>query len=199
MISAADDSVPATDTLKARKLSKTWALMFAGNGEYFLPIVRRITDKIGDYNVVYQLDTIQSAVSEAYRAAFDEKFTSLHLSRYGYAGISAFRDTGLAQLGDKFYRLCELIDDFNLDIQLLVSGFGSDRVPHIFEVGSPAEIINHDLLGFGVIGSGFHLANSSLRKKESRMIWSPLSTDCWKQNSPPKLHLASAKVRRYLR
>jgi 20S proteasome alpha/beta subunit len=165
LITAMDDSVPGTDALKARKLSKTWAMMFSGNGTVFEPLVERIRNELGDYNGTHELDRVQLVVSETYKATFSEQFTAEYLSRYGLSSVAEFRETGLAQFGDKFYRICDAIDAFSLGIDLLVYGFGVNQIPHIFEISNPGSVTSHDLLGFAVIGSGFHIANASLRRK----------------------------------
>lgn len=166
LITALDDSVPGIDALKARKLSKTWAMMFSGNGTLFEPLVEKIRKELGDFREIYELDRVQFVVSAIYKATFNEQFTAEYLSRYGLSSIADFRKTGLAQFGDKFYRICEEIDAFSLGIELLVYGFGTNQIPHIFEVTNPGSVTSHDLLGFAVIGSGFHMANASLRRKK---------------------------------
>ncbi len=166
LITAPDDLVPGAEVvLKARKVSMTWALMFAGNGDLFLPMQAAISKRLGDFNGVYSLATVQSAALEAYHAAFDDQFTGMHLSRYGFAGITEFRTLGWSQLGKKFKELCDLIDNFSIGIDLLFCGFGADRMPHIFEISNLGVVTSHDLLGHAAIGSGTYMATASMRRK----------------------------------
>jgi hypothetical protein len=173
MISNAD-YVPAADdgALKARKLSKAWALMVAAeNVSLFLPGVDDVKNRLGVFDAAYDLLAVQSAVTEAYRTLFNAKFTASYLARYGMCSISEFRTLGRAQFGDdKFHTICNAIDEFSLGIELLVYGFDAHKNPHIFQVSNPGSVTNHDLLGYGVIGSGFYMATSSMRKSDCHTI-----------------------------
>lgn len=165
LMTVMDDSLPGTDTLKARKLSKTWAFLFAGVGNHFLPLRESICSRLGKFDVIHDLAKINDAVVDAYRKAFDEQFTAQYLSRYGFQDVDEFRRVGLSQLGDKFSFLCERLDDFDLGIELIIYGFGPDAVPHLIEIVNPGVAINQDLLGHCAIGSGASMALSSLRRK----------------------------------
>jgi hypothetical protein len=119
MLSSADDTVPGTEALKGRKISVTWGIMFAGNGELFLPIVNRILNTL-DHDKIYDLLEMQSCIVSAYREMLDEQFTSIYLSKYGIKNIDEFVATGLSRFGDKFYEICRWLDDYNMSIELLV-------------------------------------------------------------------------------
>jgi 20S proteasome alpha/beta subunit len=166
MISAIDDTVQATEALKARKISKTWALMFAGDSAPFLPIVLEVKNRLGDFDKAYDLATVQTAVSEIYREKFSQQFCGQYLSRYGISSIADFRASGLADFGQKFYEICDAIDKFSLGIEFLGYGFDDVGAPHIFEVQSPGIVTNHDYLGYAVIGSGSYMATAALRRKK---------------------------------
>jgi hypothetical protein len=163
LLTSLNDSVPGAETLKARKISKTWALMFAGDGDLFLPIYSVIKKKLENTN--NDLATVQTAGEDTYRTFFDEQFTARYLSRYGISSISEFRILGLQQFGNKFTEICEAIDQFDLGIDLLISGFDVDGVSHIFDVRNPGFATNHDLLGYAAIGTGETMALASLRRK----------------------------------
>jgi Proteasome subunit len=168
MISATDDSVQATETLKSRQISKAWAMMFAGEGHLFLPIVRMVKDRLdqgGEED--HDLHTVCDAVTAVYAGLFDAEYTARYLVRYNIPSITAFRTSGLAQFGkEKFERICAGIDEFDLGIQLLVYGYDKKGSPHIFEVANPGFLTDHDLLGYAVIGTGAYMATASLRRKK---------------------------------
>jgi len=168
MLSDANDLVQGTeDTLKVRKVSKTWALMFSGDGNLFLPIVEAVQNRIGKPDEPPDLYQVQDAVAKVYAAKFDAEFTARYLARYGISGISTFRQSGLAEFGqERFEYICGEVDKFDLDITLLGYGFDKDSAPHIFEVGNPGAVINHDLLGYAAIGSGIYMAIAALRRKK---------------------------------
>lgn len=164
------DIVQATDdaALKARKISKTWALLMAAeDANLFLPIVKAAQRKLLRFEERYDLEIVQNVVVESYRELFDTEFTSHHLARYGITNLTEFRTTGLAQFGGtKFRSLCEKVDKFELGITMLGYGFDTKGAPHIFEVLDPGAVTNHDLLGYAVIGSGCYMATASLRRKQ---------------------------------
>jgi hypothetical protein len=166
MISSTGDVVPADETLKARKLSKTWAVMVSGDVNLLLPVVREAQKKLDQPGKIYDLAQVQLAVSEVYGTLFDSTFTASYLSRYGINTISEFRASGRAQFGKgRFLEICEEIDKHELGIDLLVYGFDASKMPHIFQVSNPGIVTDHDILGYGVIGSGFYMAAASLRRK----------------------------------
>lgn len=144
MISAGDIIQGADDaTLKARKVAPSWALMFAAeDANLFLPIVnvaKEQLDRTGEN--AHDLQTVRDAVATAYTGLFESEFSSRYLARYNMASITAFRTNGLAQFGqERFERICELIDKFDLGITLLGYGFDRSNSPHIFEVTNPGVI-----------------------------------------------------------
>jgi hypothetical protein len=162
-IQAADDA-----TLKARKVAKKWALMFAADdANLFLPIVLGVKEQLDRFGEEHDLHVVEDAVVTSYVGLFDSEFTSRYLGRYNMASITAFRTNGLAQFGqERFDRICDRIDDFDLGITLLGYGYDTKGQPHIFEVSNPGQITNHDLLGYAVIGSGFYMATAALRRKK---------------------------------
>ncbi len=168
MISATDDSVQATETLKSRKISKAWAVMFAGEGNLFLPIVRAVTERLDQTEEVeHDLHTVRDAVTGVYAGLFDAEFTARYLVRYNIPSITAFRTSGLAQFGkQKFEHICDDIDRFDLGIELLVYGFDKKGAPHIFQVANPGFFTDHNLLGYAVIATGTYMATASLRRKK---------------------------------
>jgi hypothetical protein len=162
IIQAADHA-----TLKQRKIAKAWGLIFsATDSNLFLPIVNAVVGQFND-KTEYDLVTIQDAIILAYQNLFDSEFTSTYLSRYNIASINTFMNIGLAQFGlERFSQICDQIASFDLGIDLLGYGFDTKKTPHIFEVNNPGKIINHDLLGYAVTGSGSWMATAALRRKK---------------------------------
>jgi hypothetical protein len=162
VVQAADNA-----TLKARKISKRWVVMFAADdANLFLPFVKSCWDSLEGHGEDYELHTVQDTVITAYAKLFDAEFTSRYLSRYNISSISAFRETGLSQFGqERFEKICDEIDRFDLGLTMLCYGYDSKKAPHIFEISNPGKITNHDLLSYAVIGSGWYMATASLRRK----------------------------------
>jgi hypothetical protein len=165
-------------TLKARRIAKSWALMFsATDANLFMPILGKVMDRLGNVEDSYELDlkNVQNVVVDVYREEFDATFTSRYLVRYGFKSIADFRLVGLSQFGDqKFQEICDTIDKFDLGIQLLAYGFDQEKKPHLFQVDNPGQIIDNDLLGYAVIGSGFYMASASLHRKRMPYHLAPL-------------------------
>lgn len=181
MLSSSDGVVPATeDSLKARQIAKSWALMFAAeDANIFLPVVRQVWEELiptpEAEKKSYDLDEVQAVVADVYRNTFDATFTSKYLVRYGYKNIADFKATGFAQFGDqKFREICDAIDNFDLGLSLMAYGFDGKKKPHIFQVENPATITDHNLLGYAVIGSGFYMATASLRRKKMPHFLNPM-------------------------
>lgn len=169
MLSSPSGVVQAADnaTLKSRKISKRWALMFAAaDANLFLPIVKNCWDSLASRGENHDLDVVQNAVAAEYIRLFDAEFSAAYLSRYNIPNIRAFRETGLLQFGqDRFDRICDAIDKFDLGLTMLCYGYDTKKAPHIFEIANPGKITNHDLLGYAVIGSGWYMATASLHRK----------------------------------
>jgi hypothetical protein len=162
IVQAADNA-----TLKARKIAKRWALMFAADdANLFLPVAESCQEDLKTRGEDHDLHVVQDAIISVYSGLFEEEFRSRYLSRYNIPGINAFREVGLMQFGqERFEKICDEIDRFDLGLAMLCYGYDTKRIPHIFEVCNPGSITNHDLLGYGVIGSGWYMATASLRRK----------------------------------
>jgi hypothetical protein len=119
LIHAADDA-----TLKQRKITKAWGLIFsATDANLFLPIVRAVQASL-DPESEYDMHEVQDKVLLAYQNTFDAEFTAKYFSRYNIASINAFMNNGLSQFGqERFSQFCELIDSFDLGIDFLGYGF----------------------------------------------------------------------------
>jgi len=169
------DVVPSADdaTLKFRKITRTWAMLFAANdANMFLPLVDISMERLLTISTEgHDLETVEEVVSGAYKVLFDREFSSRHLSRFGLKSIEEFRTTGRDQFGeDKFKAICEEVEAFDLRIELLCCGFDTKKRAHIFEVKNPGTVTNHDLLRYAIIGSGFWMALSSLRRRPFRQF-----------------------------
>jgi hypothetical protein len=168
MLSTSDATIQGTDdTLKARKISKTWALMFsASDANLFLPIVDEVRARLEAIGKSHDLSAVQNTAAAVYREKFDEIFTSLYLSRFGFKNIADYRVNGLSQLGsDTFRSVFEKIETFDLGISFLGYGFDTKKSAHLFQLENPGIVTNHDLAGCAVIGSGFYMASASLSRK----------------------------------
>jgi 20S proteasome alpha/beta subunit len=104
------------------------------------------------------LANMTNAVKTAFQNHLQQLTEDKVLSRYGMK-LPDFRRNGKKQFTPEvFNSLCSQIDNVALECELLVSGFDSDREPHIFTVTNPGTVNVYDRPGFWAIGSGANTA-----------------------------------------
>ena len=161
LIEAPDDA-----TLKAFKLPGDWGLLFAASDlSPVQMLVEDIRARLKPLKDSLTAKTVQEHVREAYRAAHQNQVVDHILGRYGLKSVEDFRRNGFAEFGfEIFSQLVERIEKFDLGVSLLVYGFndGPQHISNIFAVENPGVIIDHQLEGFGVIGSGSWPALASM-------------------------------------
>ncbi len=169
-----DDITQAEDNavLKARSIADKWGMMFAANdARLFYPIFDKLYDRLRLKGALSNADmnTIKEEAAGAYQDVFDSEFTARFLGRYRIKDISDFRKNGFIELGkDVFGDLNNELMKFDLGIQLLCFGYDGVSVPHIVEIENPGRPVDHDILGYAVIGSGYWMASASLRRRPAR-------------------------------
>ena len=172
------DAVPATDeaTEKIFLLKENWRLLFAGSVTPINGVLARIyaaQRPTSDFdNGAKELEHLKQISREAYQAERRQQVTDRFLSVYNMT-LDEFRREGLQSFGvQEFAKLNEQVRDFDLDLTILVCGFDRQGFPHIFEVGNPGEIAEHDLLGYAAIGSGADMARGILTPRSvKRLPW----------------------------
>lgn len=169
MISFGDISQATDDaTTKTPSIAAKWFIAFAGNNlSPVWPIIENVRSRLNGGEEWDALE-VQQAFSTAFAEQLHREFVSQRLIKYGYTSIEQFRREGRSDLGENFSFLCRELDQFELPVQFLVYGYDRSAQPHIFEVNSPGSVTEHNLLGYAVIGSGFHMAMASLRRKPLR-------------------------------
>lgn len=157
-------------TLKAQKIGDRWGAMFAGNdARLFPPLIDKIVARMREAKNAfgtYDLPDVKQAVTGAFQELFQEQFTATHLSRLGIKNIEEFRKNGFGELGPDVHReVYRELSKFDPGIQLLVYGYDGINFPRLFEVDSPGRVTDHELMKYGVIGSGYWMATASLRRR----------------------------------
>jgi hypothetical protein len=169
MLSTGNDIVQARDnaTIKARKISDHWGVMFSGNGELFHRFVELACHELLVIGETHQLIEVQNVVENIYKRLFDKRFTDIHLSKFGYKNVSEFRRRGLGEFGkDIFGEIINSINNFDLGIEFIIYGYDKQKMAHIFCLENPGLITNHHIARFAVIGSGSYMARASLHRKD---------------------------------
>jgi hypothetical protein len=150
-------------TIKLRSVHQHWYVMISGAFGQRLRIMNDVIETFKGVSDV-SLTEIQNAFVNAYQKYGRQLAAELVLAPYGLT-LEEFISRR-AELGDSiFERLWGEIGRIKVGCDFLVSGF--DDVAHIFSVSDPTTehpsfITNHDDLGFGTIGSGAYLAESTL-------------------------------------
>jgi len=169
MISFGDISQATDDaTTKTPSIAAKWFTAFAGNDlSPVWPIIENVRGRLSGGEEWNSLE-VREAFSSAFADQLHREFVSQRLIKYGYTSVEQFRREGRADLGENFSFLCKELDRFELPVQFLVYGYDRSAQPHIFEVSSPGFVSEQNLLGYAVIGSGYHMAMASLRRKPLR-------------------------------
>jgi hypothetical protein len=173
MLSSTNDVIQARDNaaLKARQLSSDWAIMFSGNGEFFIPLAEQLALDVTALENGYSLYEFINTLESRYRYLREKRFVDWHISKLGYKTLEEFRMKGLNELGkDVFVDLVSELNNFDLGIDFIVYGYDNKKCPHIFTLVNPGVMVNHDLEQYAVIGSGVYMARAALSRK-------PLSPD----------------------
>jgi hypothetical protein len=162
IIQAADNAA-----MKMSELAKAWGVTFAASdANLFDPILARAFRNLPNLDSHLDYDIVSKAVLDAYRATFDEIFTSQGLSRLGYDSIQDFRSKARLELGEEAFKdILAEIAKFDLGIVFLGYGFDRDGDPHIFEVSNPGIIRDRHLINYAAIGSGVYMATAALRRR----------------------------------
>ncbi len=162
------DELGAADNAatKAHQIGRRWGILWSADdvspvNELLREIHYRLHDKPNA-----DRSLVQEIVCAAYNEAQQKAAVDRYLLRFGIHSVAEFRKTGLAEFGpEMFGQIMGEIGSFDLGVQLLVHGFSPppfESFLHIFEVRNPGISFDHNLEGYGVIGTGGSLALSSL-------------------------------------
>ena len=171
MVSTGDMS---SETLvKIRGLTRHWITHFAGNDVSVVELIFREVKK----NIALAGQETTEAIVNAFIQAIQSQLTSRAenevLLPLGYT-LQEFKASGLAQLGsENFSRLLFQIQQQQLDVQFLISGFDNGAA-EIFTVSPPGRVSDYTNVGFWAIGSGQTNALGSLFNQQYAAKFTPL-------------------------
>lgn len=148
-------------TLKIRRIRNNWRCLIAGTFPHHVPLLKRISDAIGDDA---DHDQTVKACTDAFIAENKKLAEETVLATFGLT-LKQFLKSR-SDLGDSLYeRTWAEISRIKVNCQLLICGF--DPEPHVLVAENPEGdrlgfITNCDFPGFAAIGSGSYLAESKL-------------------------------------
>jgi hypothetical protein len=151
-------------SLKTYILRKNWRVLIAGKIAQKTPILEQIQSSLRSQQSLTTAQVAKActdAFVQATRQATEEKI----LSRYGLTMDTFLRSRKV--LGEVYRELWGEITRIQIGIDMLVFGFDEIAAPTIFVVSNPSEenpsfITYCDETGFGCIGTGAFLAESTL-------------------------------------
>ena len=166
MLSSSVDLVQATDnaTLKTRKISDDWGIMFSGNGELFIPFVAQSSREMG--GVKHDFFDLKTILQSVYKTTRECSFFDANISRLGYKSLEEFRSRGLRELGRAMFS--DIMGDMNrydLGIDFIVYGYDTQRSAHICSLENPGVLKDCGLGGYIAVGSGQYMATAALSRK----------------------------------
>jgi hypothetical protein len=166
------DVNPTTDNavVKNIKISANWSFAYSASDiKHVLPILEDVRYVLKDkINATALLaDDINTTFSDVYARRAGREFIDSRLRKLGYKSIEEFRHEGRSDLGDNYYfeLMKELSDESLSETTFIVYGYDEHGVYNLFEVSPPGRISDKRILRYAVIGSGFYMANSSLRMR----------------------------------
>jgi hypothetical protein len=163
------DALPADDNavIKAVKLNDQWEAAWATNTvAVILPIVDEVRKRFATNPPVSGAEAAHG-VAAVYSEMLQGQFVAQYLNRFGYTKVEQFRKEGRADLGDDQFRdLCAELARFDLGgTSFLLFGHEDRLRPRLFEICDPGRSVDLNMLGYGVIGSGYDMARASLRRR----------------------------------
>jgi|SRR6267142_2336142 len=167
-------------TLKLRHITTTWKCLISGKFSQHRPLVDRIVDATHTKEGTPSYGDVSKACTDAFIAENKRLAEESILAQYGMT-MEDFIQRRVA-LGDVLYeRIWGEIGRIKLGCDLLVCGFDGDGFSHIFIASNPTYdnpsfITDCDYPGFGTIGTGSYLADSSLYGSEQNPASSLLIT-----------------------
>lgn len=150
--------------LKSRRLHPDWSVFIAGNDlTRVIPLLSKIKNALAaKWQSSVTLAEIETLSKRTFHEELTQKATDLVLARYDL-DMTAFVESGLKRFGSsQFATMKYEIDNTKLDCLFMFYGFDENKNPHIFTIGDPGEVCNHDLYGFWAIGNGVNRALSAM-------------------------------------
>ncbi len=141
-----------------------WKVMFAASPiSHVMPIVRRMRHLLmaGNYSVPYDLEAIGATSVRSYQEERERLVNETILSKYKTT-LAEWR-TQASNFGPtEVARMNRLIDDLAVGVQLIVYGYDSHNVAHLFTLEEPGTYEDCDMEGIAIVGSGGGYAQQSL-------------------------------------
>lgn len=151
---AASVSLPYS---KFVRWGSSWILGYSGDPSLFAEL-RYKTSIAGDID---QLTGFEAAdrLKKSYKDLRQREIEDSILASLGY-DFPSFYANGFAQLGpEKFHAVCEAIQDYCLDLDLLLGGTSlKDGISRLYKIENPGRVHDALIIGFEAIGSGSPIA-----------------------------------------
>jgi 20S proteasome alpha/beta subunit len=150
--------------------SSGWKALIAGDPSFAQKVIRHVRTTIPKGAKSESFTSIMDRMKHSYQevrkqTVRDEILQPLLLTEE----LLLARRANLLPLPDVFVQMAaDSMRKYRAGSTMLVSGFGSDDVPHIFSVTEPGNVTIHDLTGYWAIGIGESAAIE-------RLMWAEIS------------------------
>ena len=139
---------------KIASIHSDWWVMFAGSVPDIFDILDEARAKLAESEHHDILDVVP-VVEECYRRKRLRLAEANYLVPRGWS-IAQFQASGRSSLGDAYFQnLDNAIATYVLGLDLMVAGFDSSGVAHLFNVGNPGLAARRDIPGYHAIGNGW--------------------------------------------
>lgn len=137
--------------------ASSWLIGHAGDPAHYLPMVTAIRRATTPASA--QSDVVEAA-RKAYGKERERVVAETLLSPYDHdLTLREFLQTGLRKFGtDEFGRICEAIEAFRWEFQLLIGGVSREGSVRIVSFNDPGVVRLHNVEGVAAIGDGAALA-----------------------------------------
>lgn len=185
-------------TLKMSQLTKTCALMIAGNVADSTAIIQASGVAVTSKGVT-AVEGVANVVTDVFadlraRRAAQKYLAPLNLTPQNFISNSRSLHDLLIEA------LAEQVQKARLNVGAIVAGLDADGTPHIYTISDPGDARSQDLTGFGSIGQGPITPTWNLRSAGTRPtpISGTLSVLLIQPSAPRRLPLVSGGIQIWL-
>lgn len=149
--------------LKKLDITPRWHVLYSGSPTEVMPILRRGRAAIG--LAPSSITKATDAMENAYQKHRESLVNSKILSKFGLTLRKFLRDGPKLFTSQEHSQILSKIDALQVGLDFLVYGYDNRNVAHLFYVKDPGKAESLDIEGYGVIGSGWVLAEASLTSR----------------------------------
>jgi hypothetical protein len=145
--------------------------LFAGGDSGYVPKIIRYCSADAE-ETANTIEDVSNLVCSAYNKVRTDEIYRRYVQALGFASIAEFVEKGSTLNDSIVRRVMDQIEKFDLGVELLIYGFDENKAACIFEVLNPGRAVSRRSPGYWAVGSGFHMALSTLNSHNGPSIHS---------------------------